>query len=62
MKNFFYGTATRRQMMRFIEIFVITGALGLINSPEIQSLVPAGLAGLIATGLKMLRDGQKITN
>jgi len=51
-----YNTATKRIAMRFIEIFVVAGVIGLLSSQEFQVLLPAGVIGIIAAVLKALRE------
>lgn len=58
IKDFLYSTATRRTISRFVEIFVIAGVVGLLSSPEFQSLLPAGVIGIVAAILKGIREWQ----
>ncbi len=51
-----YNTATKRIVMRFVEIFVVTGVIGLLSSQEFQSLLPAAVVGIVAAVLKALRE------
>jgi len=53
-----YNTATKRIAMRFVEIFVISGAVGLLESPELASLLPPILIGVVAAVLKAIREWQ----
>jgi uncharacterized membrane protein len=57
-KEFFYGSAVKRTIMRFLEIFIISGIIGLLSSPDVQVLLPAGAIGIVATILKGLREYQ----
>ena len=41
--------------MRFLEIFVLAGAIALTESPELSSLVPAAYVAILATVAKVLR-------
>ena len=53
-----YNTATKRIVMRFVEIFVVTGVIGLLSSQEFQALLPAAVVGIVAAVLKALREWQ----
>jgi hypothetical protein len=57
-KEFFYGSAVKRTIMRFLEIFIISGGVGLLSSPEFQVLFSAGIIGIIEAVLKALREYQ----
>jgi len=54
--NRIYNTATKRVLMRFLEIFLISGAIGLLESPDLINLVPPILIGSIAAIIKLLRE------
>ncbi len=61
---FIYATATRRTIMRFVEIFVISFIIGglnyLITAPEFLNLFPVVLVPFVTAGiaglLKALRE------
>ncbi len=53
-----YNTTIKRIVMRFIEIFVVAGVIGLLSSQEFQILLPAGIIGIVAAMLKALREWQ----
>lgn len=53
-----YNTATKRIVMRFVEIFVVAGIIGLLSSQEFQVLLPAGVIGIVAAILKAIREWQ----
>jgi len=53
-----YNTATKRIAMRFVEIFVVAGTIGLLSSQEFQALLPAVVVGIVAAVLKALREWQ----
>lgn len=53
-----YNTAIKRIAMRFVEIFVVTGVIGLLSSQEFQVLLPAAVVGIVAAVLKALREWQ----
>jgi len=57
---FIYATATRRTIMRFLEIFVIGGLSYLAAAPEFLNLFPAALVPFVTAGiaglLKALRE------
>ena len=55
IKKFLYGTKTKRIIMRFIEIFAISGLISVLNSPELSSLLPPVYIGFIAMAVKALR-------
>lgn len=55
MKDFLYGSELKRVVMRFVEIFVLAGAIALAESPELSSLVPAVYVGILAATAKVLR-------
>lgn len=53
-----YDTATKRIVMRFVEIFVISGMVGLLNSSELTALIPPIFIGVVAAVLKAIREWQ----
>lgn len=56
-RNFFYGTETRRLVMRFLEIFVLAGLSALANSVEVKTAFVAAFgSAAAATLLKFVRD------
>ena len=55
MKEFLYNSELKRVIMRFVEIFVLAGAIALTESPELSSLVPAVYVGILAAAAKVLR-------
>ena len=57
MRNFFYGTETRRLLMRFIEIFLVSGILAVVNSVEFTNVIGIAFgSGLVASILKFVRE------
>lgn len=55
IKEALYGSNFKRVIMRFLEIFVLAGAIALTESPELSSLVPAIYVGILASVAKVLR-------
>lgn len=53
-----YNTATKRIAMRFVEIFIISGVIGLLESQELTALIPPIFIGVVATVLKAIREWQ----
>jgi len=56
MINFLYNTAVKRIAMRFLEIFIVAGTIGVLSSPELQSLLPPLAIGVVAAILKAIRE------
>ena len=56
IKKTLYGSPTRRTIMRVVEIFLISGIIGVIDSGAWQALVPAGMVGIVAGILKWVRE------
>mgnify|MGYP006896938489 CR=1 FL=1 len=52
--NFIYGTTLRRTIVRGLEIFLISGAIGFLDWST--ALVPAIWVGVIEAVLKALRE------
>jgi hypothetical protein len=53
-----YNTTAKRIAMRFVEIFIISGAVGLLESTELASLIPPIFIGVVAAVLKAIREWQ----
>lgn len=44
--------------MRFVEIFIISGVVGLLQSQELIVLIPPIFIGVVAAILKAIREWQ----
>jgi len=51
-----FKSAKGRVAYRFIEIFVLSGAIGLVASPQFESWLPPILTGVAAAVVKALRE------
>ena len=51
-----FNSAKGRVVYRFIEIFVLSGAIGLAASPQFESWLPPVLTGVAAAIVKALRE------
>jgi len=56
LKNFFYGSPTKRVMTRFIEIGILSLIAGILASPELKVLLPLSFIPIIAAILKAIRE------
>lgn len=57
MKNFFYDSPYKRIVMRFLEIFVLSGILGVISHEEFTSFLLTTFGTAIgAMILKLIRE------
>ena len=51
-----YNTATKRVLMRLVEIFCVSGVIGVLSSDTFLALIPAAFIGIVAAILKALRE------
>ncbi len=56
MLNVIYKTIPRRIIMRFVEIFVVSGAVGVLETGLEKTLIPALWVGAISALVKALRE------
>lgn len=53
---FLYNKAWKRTLMRLLEIFLISGVIGVLSSKTFIALIPAVCIGIVAAVLKALRE------
>ena len=56
IKELLYSSPLKRTIMRIVEISIISAVVGVIDCGVWESLVPAGLIGVIAGILKGIRE------